>query len=54
MTILKNKELLGFSNTYVSERFGYSNSTKVYGRNKNNRFRALYIKARNLLYKRLL
>jgi hypothetical protein len=54
MTTLKNKELLGFSNMHVSEKFGRSNSTKIYSRNKNNRFRAFYIKTRNLLYKQLL
>jgi hypothetical protein len=54
MTTLKNKKLLGFLNTHVSERFRYNNSTKIYNRNKNNRFCGLYIKTRNLLYKRLL
>jgi hypothetical protein len=54
MTTLKNKKLLGFSNTRVSKRFGYNSNTKIYNRNKNNQFRALYIKTRNLLYKRSL
>jgi hypothetical protein len=54
MTTLKNRELLGLSNARVSERFGCGGGTKVYGRNKSSRFRALYIKARNLLYKRSL
>jgi hypothetical protein len=54
MTTLKNRELLGLSNTRVSERFGHNSSTKIYSRNKSNRFRAFYIKARNLSYKRSL
>jgi hypothetical protein len=52
--ILKNKKLFRFSNIYISERFRYNNSIKIYNRNKSNRFRVFYIKTCNLLYKRSL
>jgi hypothetical protein len=52
MTTLKNRELLGLSNTRVSERFGRGGGTKVYGRSGSSRFRALLTNGRNFTYKR--